>query len=60
MEGIIKNDILQYSVDVRNPIDEETIVKALESYGIEVLGASYCAAWHDEDYWKCKQPYDSM
>ena len=53
----MQNDILQYSIDVRNPIDENKIREVLEANGIEVVGIDWKASWHDEDYWKCKSPY---
>ena len=53
------NDILQYAIDIRNPIDLQTIRKALENAGIDVVGIEYKASWHDEDYWNCKKPYRS-
>ena len=53
------NDILQYSIDVRNPVDEQVIVQALEKAGIEVIGIDWKAAWTDKDYWNCKPPYSS-
>lgn len=46
----LKNDILQYSIDVRNPVDQSQIIHALTDAGIEVVGISFKSSWTDEDY----------
>lgn len=55
----MEKDIVQYSIDVRDPVDGEAIIKALEKAKIEVLGIGYKARWTHEDYWSDKPPYDS-
>lgn len=50
----LKNDILQYSIDVRNPVDQSQIIHALIDAGIEVVGISFKSSWTDKDYWAGK------
>ncbi len=53
----MEKDILQYSIDIKEPTNGKSIVKALEKAGIEVVGIDWKATWTHEDYWSGKPPY---
>ena len=46
-----KPDIVQYSFDMVDPIDEQGLVKILEDAGVKVVGSGFQYRWTDKEYW---------
>ena len=47
-----KPDIVQYSFDLRDPIDEQGLIKILKDAGVDVVGSSFTQRWTDKEYWR--------
>lgn len=48
----LKPDIVQYSFDLRDPIDEQGLIKILQDAGVDVVGSSFTQRWTDKEYWR--------